>query len=55
MRTAIVSYFYSFSAVELNNIENEDDVFAQECSYEQSCFWNSDDEYIKQLYSWQFK
>ena len=40
MRTAIVSYllryFYSFSTADLNNIESEDEVFAQEFSYEES-------------------
>ena len=42
MNTAIVSYllkyFYSFSAAELNNIESEDEVFAQEFSWEESDF-----------------
>ena len=42
MNTAIVSYllkyFYSFSAAELNNIESEDEVFAQEFSCEESDF-----------------
>ena len=42
MRTAIISYllkyFYSFSAAELNNIESEDEVFAQEFSCEESDF-----------------
>ena len=37
MRTTIVSYllkyFYSFSVAELNNIESEDEVFAQEFSW----------------------
>ena len=46
MHTAIVSYFYSFSAVELHNIVSEDEVFAQEFSYEESDFWDSDDEDI---------
>ena len=46
MHTAIVSYFYSFSAVELNNIVSEDEVFAQEFSYKESDFWDSDDEGI---------
>ena len=38
MRTAIASYFYSFSAAELNNIQSVDEVFAQEYSYEESDF-----------------
>ena len=42
VRTAIIScllkYFYSFSTAELNNIESEDKVFAQECSCEESDF-----------------
>ena len=50
MRIAIVSfvlkYFYSFSAVELNNIESEDEVFAQEFSCKESDFSDYDDEYI---------
>ena len=43
---ALLKYFYSFSAAELNNIGSEDDVFAQECSCEESDFRDSDDEYI---------
>ena len=50
MRTAIVSYllkyFYSLSAAELSNIESEDEVFAQEFSYKESDYGDSDDEYI---------
>ena len=50
MRSAIVSYlleyFYSFSAAELNNIENEDEVFAQEFAYKKSDYGDSDDEDI---------
>ena len=38
MRNAIVSYFYSFSAAELSNIEREDELFALEFSYEESDF-----------------
>ena len=38
MHTAIVSYFYSSSAAELNNIESKDELFAQEFSYEESDF-----------------
>ena len=38
MHTAIVSYFYSFLAAKLNNIESEDEVFAQEFSYEEIDF-----------------
>ena len=50
MRTTNVShlhkYFYSFSAAELNNIESEDKVFAQEFLYEESDYENSNDEDI---------
>ena len=50
MRTAVVSYLlkylFSFSAAELNNIESEDEVFAQEFSYEESDYGDSDDEDI---------
>ena len=46
MRTAIVSYFYSFSVAGMINIEREDELFAQEFSYEESDFWDSDDEDI---------
>ena len=50
MRIAIVSYllkyFYSFSAAELNNIESEDEVFAEEFSCEESDYGDSDDENI---------
>ena len=57
MRTAIVSYlleyFYSFSAAELNNIENEGEVFVQEC--EESDDGDSDDEDIEQMFIWQVK
>ena len=42
----LLKYFYSFSAVELNNIESEDEVFAQEFSYEESDYGDSDDEDI---------
>ena len=35
---ALVKYFYSFSAAELNNIESENDVFAQEFSCEENGF-----------------
>ena len=45
-KSAFLKYLYSFSAVELNNIESEDKVFAQEFSCEESDFWDSDDEYI---------
>ena len=48
MRTTIVSYllkyFYSFSAAELNNIESEDEDFAQEFSYEERDYADSDNE-----------
>ena len=50
MCTAIVlyllKYFYSFSSAELNNIESEDEDFAQEFSYEKSNYEDSDDEDI---------
>ena len=50
MHTAAVSYllnyFYSFLAAKLNNIESEDEVFAQEFSYEESDYEDSDDEHI---------
>ena len=59
MRTATVSYllkyFYSFSAVEVNNIESEDEVFAQEFSCKESDYGDNDDEDIEQLYIWQIK
>ena len=38
MCAAIVLYFYSFSALELNNTESEDEVFAEEFSYEEIDF-----------------
>ena len=54
MRIATVSYllkyFYFFLAAELNNIENEDKVFAQEFSCEESDYGDSYDEDIEQLY-----
>ena len=37
-RGAFLKYFYSFSAAELNNIESEDEVFAQEFSCKESDF-----------------
>ena len=59
MRTAILSYllryFYSVSAAELNNIESEDEVFAQEFSCEESDYGDNDDEDIEQLYIRQIK
>ena len=58
-RTAIVSYllkyFYSFSAAELNNIESEDEAFAQEFSCEESGYGDSADEDNEQLYICQVK
>ena len=42
----LLKYFYYFSAAEVNNIESEDEVFAQEFSCEESDFWDCDDEYI---------
>ena len=57
MRTVIASYllkyFHSFSTAELNNIESEDKVFAQESSCEESDY--GDDENIEQLYIWKVK
>ena len=41
---ALLKYFYSFSTAELSNIESEDEVFAQEFSYEEIDYGNSDDE-----------
>ena len=35
---ALLKYFYSFSTAELNNIESEDEVFAQEFSCQESDF-----------------
>ena len=52
---ALLKYFYSFSAAELNNIESEDEVFVQEFSCEESDYGDSDDEDIEQLYIWQVK
>ena len=37
-------YFYSFSATKQNNIDLEDEVFAQEFSCEESNYEDSDDE-----------
>ena len=59
MRTTISSYllkyFYSFSAAGLNNIESEDEVFAQKFSCEESDYRDSDDKDIEQLYIRQVK
>ena len=41
-----LSIFILFSTAEPNNIESEDEVFAQEFSRENSDFWDCDDEYI---------
>ena len=49
-----LSIFF-FSPPELNNIENEDEVFAQEFSCEESDYGDGDDEDIEQLYNWQVK
>ena len=50
MHTAAVSYllnyFYSFSAAKVNKIESEGEVFAQEFSYEECDYGDSDDEDI---------
>ena len=50
-----LSIFFFFSPAELNNIENEDEVFAQEFSCEESDYGDGDDEDIEQLYIWQVK
>ena len=42
----LLNYFYSFSAAKLNNIESDDEVFAQEFSYEEIDYEDSDDEHI---------
>ena len=42
----LLKYFYSFSAAELNNIESEDDVCAQEFLFKQSDYGNSNNEDI---------
>ena len=42
----LLKYFCSISAGELNNIDNEDKVFAKQFSSEESEFWDSDNEYI---------
>ena len=59
MRTVIVSYllkyFLFFSAAELNNIESEEEAFAQEFSCEVSDYGDRYDEGIEQLYIWQIK
>ena len=49
-----LSIFF-FSPAELNNIENEDEVFAQKFSCEESDYGDGDDEDIEQLYIWQVK
>ena len=38
--------FILFSVAGMINIEREDELFAQEFSYEKSDFWDSDDEDI---------
>ena len=45
-KCALLKYFYSFSTAELNSIESEDEVCAHEFSWEESDFWDWDDEYI---------
>ena len=54
-RTSLLKYFYSFSVAELNDIESEDEVFAQEFSCEESDCGVSDGEDIEQLYIQQVK
>ena len=39
----LLKFFYSFSATELNDIEIEDEDFAQEFSYEKSDYGNGND------------
>ena len=51
-RTSLSNFF---SPAGLNNIEGEDEVFAQEFSCERSDYGDSDDEDIEQLYIWQVK
>ena len=50
MRSAIASYLlkyiYYFSAAELNNIDSEGEVFAEEFSYDESGYGDTDDEDI---------
>ena len=49
MRNAVVSdllFGPSFSAGEMNNIESEEDVFAQESSFEQNDYGDMEDEDI---------
>ena len=50
MRSAIASYLlkyiYSFSAAELNNIDSKGEVFAEEFSYDESGYGDTDDEDI---------
>ena len=43
-------YFYSFSTAELNNIESEDEVSAQEFQCEESDYGDICDEDNEQLY-----
>ena len=43
---ALLKYFYSFSAAELNNIESENDVFAPEFLYKESDYGDTNDEDI---------
>ena len=42
----LLRYFYYFSAAELNNIESEDSVFAQEFLFKQSDYGTSNNEDI---------
>ena len=50
MRSAIASYLlkyiYYFSAAELNNSDSEGEVFAEEFSYDESGYGDTDDEDI---------
>ena len=41
---SILKLFYSFSAAELNSIDSEDDIFAQEFLDEEYDYGDSDDE-----------
>ena len=47
-----LKYFYSFSAAELNSIESEEKVFAQEFSDEESDYGDNDIEDVYQMCGW---
>ena len=56
---ALLKYFYSFSTAELNNIEGEGEVFAQEFSCKESDFWDNcvagslSNKYVHSITAWQ--